>query len=102
LVLELSGRLGKASAAALSDAISGFVEHPNKLLLIDLRGVDYLSSAGIQVLKTGLMPVMGGGARIAVVGLHEPVRLALELSGLLDLLLIADTREAAIDGLKKQ
>jgi anti-anti-sigma factor len=91
-----------ASAPKLSAVVSAFVEDPNKLLLIDLAGVDYLSSAGIQALKTGLAPVIDRGARVAVSGMHEPVRLALELGGLLDLLLVGDTRQSAIAELKKQ
>jgi anti-anti-sigma factor len=101
-VLELSGRLGIGSAPRLSEVVSAFVEHPNTLLLIDLTGVDYLSSAGIHVLRTRLVPSIEGGARIAVTGLHEPVRLALELGGLLDVLLVGETRQSAIDQLKKK
>ena len=101
-MLELSGRLGVASAPKLSEVVSAFAEDPNKLLLIDLTGVDYLSSAGIQALKTGLVPVIDRGARVAVSGMHEPVRLALELSGLLDLLLVGDTRQSAIAELTKK
>jgi anti-anti-sigma factor len=101
-VLELSGRLGIASAPRLSEVVSAFVEDPNKLLLIDLAGVDYVSSAGIQALKTVLVPVIDRGACVAVSGMHEPVRLALELGGLLDLLLVGDTRQAAIAELKRK
>jgi len=101
-VLQLSGRLGIASAPRLSEVISAFVEDPNRLLLIDLAGVDYVSSAGIQALKTSLVPVIDRGARVAVSGMHEPVRLALELGGLLELLRVGNTREAAIDELKRK
>jgi anti-anti-sigma factor len=101
-VLELSGRLGIASAPRLSEVVSAFVEDPNKLLLIDLAGVDYVSSAGIQALKTVLVPVVDGGTCVAVSGMHEPVRLALELGGLLELLLVGDTRQAAIAELKRK
>jgi len=101
-VLELSGRLGIVSAPKLAEVVSAFVEDPNKLLLIDLAGVDYLSSAGIQTLKRGLVPVIDRGTRVAVSGMHEPVRLALELGGLLELLLVGDTRQAAIAELKRK
>ena len=101
-VLELSGRLGIVSAPKLAEVVSAFVEDPNKLLLIDLAGVDYVSSAGIQTLKRGLVPVIDRGTRVAVSGMHEPVRLALELGGLLELLLVGDTRQAAIAELKRK
>ena len=100
-MLELSGRLGIVSAPKLAEVVSAFAEDANKLLLIDLAGVDYVSSAGIQALKTGLVPVIDRGARVAISGLHEPVRLALELGGLLDLLLVGDTRQSAIAQLIK-
>jgi anti-anti-sigma regulatory factor len=58
--------------------------------------VDYLSSAGLGALKAGVAAVAAAGAALAVTGLEEPVRLALELDGILDALRIEPTRDAAI------
>jgi anti-anti-sigma regulatory factor len=71
-------------------------------LVIDFSGVDYLSSAGMAALCTVLLPSLDRGAAAAVCGLTEPVRLGLEVSGLLDRVLVSDTRQAAVQGLIDQ
>lgn len=84
-VLFLEGRLGHASAAEL-DAVAGplLAAVPTNLV-IDLSGVDYLSSAALRVLEA----LAGGPSRIGGrLTLRSPsiaARLALELSGLLAL-----------------
>ena len=95
-MLSLAGRLGKASASALADAVSAAVTHPNNRVVIDFEGVDYLSSAGIGALREGF--ASAGGRRVLVVlsGLCEPVRRAMELGGLLNGLRVEDTRESAV------
>ena len=98
-MLSVAGRLGRASAPALSEALSGSVGSPKRPLLIDFSGVDYVSSAGLDALCTVLLPFIADGATVAVCGLTEPVRLGLELAGLLERVHVSDTRQEAILGL---
>ncbi len=95
LVLTLTGRLGRASAPSLSRAIRGAVAYPNQRIVIDFQRVDYISSAGIHALREGLA-LWKGPSVVVVTGLSEPVRLALELDGLLADLAVEGTREAGV------
>jgi len=82
-VLRVAGRLGSASSGDLVEAVQETVRGGSRRLLLDLTGVDYASSAGLMSLDAicGLVHVAQG--TLVVCGLTEPVRLALDLSGLL-------------------
>jgi anti-anti-sigma factor len=98
LVLELFGRVGAASAATFSEAVArGFGRVPR--LVVDLAGVDYVSSAGLRALEVAARPGArnGGPPRTFVVcAVPEPVRIALDLAGLLSRLRIEGSRETAV------
>lgn len=101
LVLTLAGRLGRASASSLANAISGVVVHPNRRVVIDFHGVDYVSSAGVRALQEGLRLARLQQAVVVLTGLIEPVRLTLELAGLLSDVVAEPTREAAVKRLQQ-
>ena len=98
LVLEVIGRVGAASAATFSEAVArGFGR--GERLVVDLAGVDYVSSAGLRALEVAARPGgrNGGSPRILVVcAVPEPVRIALDLAGLLSRLHIEGSREMAV------
>jgi len=100
LVLTVSGRVGRLSAPEFFDALREAVVHPNRKIVIDLAGVDYMSSAGVAVLARGVTLAGSTHAAVAVAGLTEPVRLALDLSGQFGDLVTAPTREAALARLR--
>jgi anti-anti-sigma factor len=95
-VLRVEGRLGTASSANLIEAIVGAIDSGDRRLLIDLTGVDYISSAGLLALDaaSGRMHVAGGAMTLC--GLSEPVRLAFELSGLLPHFSVEPSRDIAV------
>ena len=100
VVLCVEGRLGTTSSGCLIEAISGAIESGERQLLLDLSGVDYVSSAGLLALDAaaGRMHVAGGC--LTLCGLAEPVRLAFELSGLLPHFSIEASRDVAVARLR--
>jgi anti-anti-sigma regulatory factor len=64
-------------------------------VVIDLAGVDYISGAGVTVLREAA----GNGTRMILCGLREPVRIALELAQALAGLTVMADRQAAIESL---
>jgi anti-anti-sigma factor len=83
LVLAVAGRLGAASAAILDAAVARAVGRGDARLVIDLAGVDYVSSAGLKALASAAGLCLRGRGALALCGLAEPVRVALDLGGLL-------------------
>ena len=69
-------------------------------MVLDLTEVDYISSAGLQSIESAAGRCTAMNVGLALCGVAAPVRIALELAGLLDLLPIELSREAAVGRLR--
>ena len=96
LVLVLIGRLGAASAGRFDAAVAEAVLRGDRRLVIDLEGVDYVSSAGLTALVTAAGLCAAARGALAVCGLAEPVRIALDLAGMLTDFPVETSRGGAI------
>lgn len=97
LVLAVAGRLGHASAPAFLAAVAAAVATPNRPLVIDFADVDYLSSAGISAIKDGMALARAAGVNLVAAAVTEPVRMTMELGGLLPDLALEPTRALAVE-----
>jgi anti-anti-sigma factor len=96
IVITPRGRIGTLTAPAFAAALAAArAESPR--LVIDLEGVDYISGPGVMALRDA---ASGEGGHAILCGLSEPVRITLELAGVLDSVSIENTRAAAIGRLK--
>jgi stage II sporulation protein AA (anti-sigma F factor antagonist) len=84
LLLLLAGRVGVASAATLATAVADAVTRGDRHLVLDLSAVDYVSSAGLKALETAADRCAETHGSLALRAASRPVRLALELGGLLE------------------
>jgi anti-sigma B factor antagonist len=80
-VLAVSGRLGKAVAHQLGDAIRSAIEAGNTHIVLDLSGVDYINSAGVQVVGEAAARLRELDGSLTLTGLRDAVKLALDLAG---------------------
>ena len=80
-LLALTGRLGSTTAEALRDVLDRPGFGGNSRVLVDLSGVDYVSSAGLHVLERAAERARAAGGMVVVCGLQEPVRVSFEVSG---------------------
>ena len=69
---------------------------PMSLSVIDLAGVDYVSSAGLRVILLAGKRLKAGGGRLALAGLRDNVREVFEMSGFLTLFPVLPTVDAAL------
>jgi anti-anti-sigma factor len=84
-VLFLEGRLGHAAAAELATIAGQRLPATASGLIIDLSGVDYLSSAALKVFQSLADGQSRAGGRLTLRAPSVSARLALDLSGLLAL-----------------
>jgi anti-anti-sigma factor len=96
LVLTLTGRLGAASAVGLKAAAAQAIGRGDTRLVIDLAGVDYVSSAGLRVLAEAARECASAGGALVLCGVVDAVRLAVDLGGLAAQVAIEPTRDLAI------
>jgi anti-anti-sigma factor len=96
LILALAGRLGATSAVYLDRAVSAAVGRGDARLVIDLGGVDYVSSAGLRALAAAASQCAQARGGLALCGVDEPVRIALDLGGMLADFPVESSRDRAV------
>ena len=85
-VIEIAGRLDTTTAPALDKTV-GENTAGTKLLVLDFRGLEYISSAGLRVLLSAKKKMQGIGA-MKVMNVCENVMEILEMTGFADILTI--------------
>jgi anti-sigma B factor antagonist len=81
VLLCVAGELDLVTASAFSDRLSTEITQTDGLVILDLGGVTFMSTAGINaLLRAGEL----GGPRLRVRAMSQPVRRVLELTSLLD------------------
>jgi anti-anti-sigma factor len=80
-VVYVAGRLGSATAADLERTLDRSLTAGHVRLLLDLSGVDYLSSPGLAAMERTAARARAAGGALVVAGLQEPVRVAFAVSG---------------------
>ena len=84
-VVFVEGRLGHHSAGELEKALLAHSPNGVSTIVIDLSGVDYLSSAALKVFRSLADRWAQNGGRMRLRAPSDAARFALELSGLLEL-----------------
>ena len=85
-VLEVSGRLDTSTAPVLEKTISEDISEKTSLTL-DLKGLEYISSAGLRVLLTAQKRMQKLGS-MKLIHVCEEVMDVLEMTGFADILVI--------------
>jgi anti-sigma B factor antagonist len=83
VVLAPAGRIDHASAESLKEALAPYLERcaaGQDQLVLDLSGVDYISSAGLRVLMLARKQAKAQGGTLVVAALSPIVREIFEIS----------------------
>ncbi len=83
LTYLVSGRLDTNTAPVLNDDLSNSIE-PITDLVLDLKDLEYISSAGVRVLLSAYKAMNKKGGTMALKNLPSMVREVLSVTGLLD------------------
>ena len=81
LVVTMHGRLNAASTEALQEQLLAHVDAGEKAILLDLAGVDYISSAGLRTLLIATKRMQANDGRLAICSLTDNVREVFRMSG---------------------
>jgi anti-anti-sigma factor len=100
-ILGVSGRIGVAASPRLAAALSEELSAGHPRIVLDLHGVDYMSGAGLRVVRAAAARAAECGARLALCRLTEPVRLAFDLAGVMADFTIEASCDAAAARLKQ-
>lgn len=96
-VLEVAGEVDLVSSPAVHQAVVSLIERGESDLILDLRGVTFMDSSGLNVLAGAARRL--GTSAVLVVGCPPNLQRLLKLSGLEAVLRMYDTVEAAVEDL---
>ena len=94
-VHRIAGRLDTSSGATVEAAVRGSFAGSGVRLLMDMRDVVYISSAGVRVVLLAAKQARATNGRFALFGLSPSVREVFEISGLGKILNLLDTEDEA-------
>jgi anti-anti-sigma factor len=80
LVVTAAGRLGSAAAPELAAALRIAADEGLQVVL-DLTGVDYISSAGLHIIEMAASRLHARGTTLVVRGASGATQLSLDLAG---------------------
>ena len=84
--VRISGRLDSVSAAELENHLNELLSD-TELLVLDLKNLEYISSAGLRVIL-GVNKKMTGNRRCVIINVRDAVMEIFEVTGFADILTI--------------
>ena len=95
-VVELDGRLDSNTSGNLEKNIFSLLDSGEKKLIIDFKGVDYVSSAGLRVLLLTAKKLKKMDGRLYLTALSENVKEVFDIAGFTAIFNLADSKEEAL------
>jgi len=97
-VIAVRGELDLASSPALQEELDRVAASDAKLLIIDLRNLDFMDSTGLSVLVRAHQRTEEQGRQLAMVKGPQQVQRLLSLTGVADRLTLVDSPEELLSG----
>jgi anti-anti-sigma factor len=94
-VVRLKGRLDATNAPDLERELNPTIEETEGTLLINMKDLDYISSAGLRVLLLGAKKMKNAGGALALCSLQETVKEVFDISGFTAMFPIYDNENEA-------
>ena len=95
-LVTVSGRVDSATAPDFEKALQALVQANRSQIVLDLKGVEYMSSAGIRGMVSALKAAKNGGGDVRLAHPSARVKEVLELAGLVSIFTIYDDLVEAV------
>lgn len=95
-VLTVSGRVDSNTAPAFEEALRKVVDGGQHNVILELSGVDFLSSAGLRGMVSYLKACKGGGGDLVIASPSTRVVDVMQLAGLTSLFTVFDDVVSAV------
>lgn len=96
VIMTVRGRMDAITATEFDKEIGVIIGNREKLIIIDLSGLDYISSAGLRSMLSASKTLKGEGGNIILTSLKDVVREVFEISGFSAILPIYESVETAL------
>jgi anti-sigma B factor antagonist len=95
-VVAVTGELDLASSPELEQRLERFYASDSKLLVIDLRGLEFMDSTGLSVIVGAQQKLIDAGRRLIIVRGPQQVQRLLDLTGVAERLELVDTPDEVL------
>jgi anti-sigma B factor antagonist len=95
-LIEVSGRVDSMNANQLGDALSSEIDQGHINVVLDLAGVEYMSSAGLREIVTALKKVKRASGDLRVAQPSDRVLEIFEMAGLDTIVQIFSSQREAV------
>jgi anti-sigma B factor antagonist len=99
-VIAIDGQLNSTTTAQIQDQVL-MSAHEGRRVLLDMSGVNYLSSAGLRMLLLLYRRVRENHGIMALAGLSEEVSDVMSITGFLDLFTVYEDRNDGLTAFRK-
>jgi len=96
IIVSVKGRMDTVTAPDFEKQLSGWIDGGELIFIIDLSGLDYISSAGLRSVLVLTKKVKAKGGRLMLSSLQEPVKEVFEISGFSTIIPIRDSTNDAL------
>jgi anti-sigma B factor antagonist len=94
-LIAISGELDLASAPALEETLDHALKSDVRLVILDLRDLEFMDSTGLSVLVRGHQAAEEAGRRLTLIQGPPQVKRLLNLTGVTERLIVVDSPEDA-------
>ena len=95
-VLNISGRLDATTAMELESSLVPLIEKDGKKIILDLEGLEYISSAGLRIMLLGMKMIKKISGKMVICEMRDHIREIFEIAGFLPIFTIVATQEDAL------
>ena len=95
-VVTVSGRVDSNTAPAFEEALKQVIEGGQHNVVLELNGVEFMSSAGLRAMVSSLKACRSGGGDLVVAAPSNRVVEVMQLAGLTSLFTVFDDATAAV------
>src|SRR5690606_17261474 len=99
LTLALTGRLDAATSKGVEDHVLNAIDGGARRLVLDLSGLEYISSVGLRVFMMAAKRLKVAGGAIVVCGLTPSIQQVFEIAGFNRLFPAYATRAEAVQAI---
>ena len=99
VLVSVTGRMDAVSSPEFEKEISRLIDEDNVNFVIDLAGLDYISSSGLRSILVTAKKLKGKNGRIMLASLQAVVREVFEISGFSTIIPIYESVEEAMAAL---
>ena len=99
--IAAEGRISGQTSTHLQRILDAATESSPQGVVLDLTGVDYISSAGLRTLERTANLLGANGRALVLCSLQDPVKAALALAGPIPHLAVEHSRDSAIERLRQ-